>query len=67
MNINKLIFIVLGGIVTLLLIILALNLQSGDPAPRATSSDMQIWILEDDASDFTDITAAFQELYPAYK
>ena len=67
MNINKLIFILLGGIVTLLLIVLALNLQSGEPATRATTSDMQIWILEDDASDFSDIIASFQEVYPAYK
>ena len=67
MNINKLIFILLGGIVTLLLIVLALNLQGWESAPRATTSDMQIWILEDDASDFSDIITSFQEVYPAYK
>jgi len=63
------IFIALGALVSLFMLFLAVNLNSedgGDTNTRATW-DLQIWILEDDAWDFSEITRAFWEIYPAYK
>jgi len=69
MNINKIIFWILGAIIVVWALVLSANLWGDDKGAENanTASDFKIWIVEDDESDFSGIITDFQELYPAYK
>lgn len=68
MNTNKIIFAILGAVILLLIIMLVIQLnRSTTPAQVERQSwDFNIWILDEDRSDFENIIRDFKDEYTRY-
>lgn len=68
MNTNKIIFAVLWAFILWLVLVLVSNLNtpSNNGNIKTSQWDMSIWILYDDAGDFSKIISWFKEKYPSY-
>ncbi|MCH8519012.1 extracellular solute-binding protein [Candidatus Gracilibacteria bacterium] len=68
MNINKIVFAVLGAIIVFLIVMLVIQLNRGASPNQVQrqGGDFNIWILEESRSNFEKIIRDFKDAFPKY-